>query len=64
MLGKAAHDFGLAVQSVYDERFDATSRDKRVPKGEEKTAAFTCRSDGGRPEDFYFALLPARRFCN
>lgn len=64
MLGKAAHDFGWTVHSVYDNRFDAMPLDKRAPKVTEKTAAFPCRTDGGRPEDFYFALLPARRFCN
>lgn len=64
VLGKATHDFGWTVHSVYDNRFDAMSRDTQIHKKGGKTATSSCRSYGGHAEDFYFALLPARRYCN
>lgn len=64
VLGKTTHDFGWNVHSVYDIRFDAMSHDTRIHKKVEERATSSCRSYGGHAEDFYFALLPARRYCN
>lgn len=64
ILGRAAHDFGWNVHSVYDARFEIMHQEKRVHNVDGKRAAFTSRNDGLKAEDFYFALLPARRFCN
>jgi hypothetical protein len=64
VLGRATRDFGWNVHSVYDTRFDVMPQEKRMHKTGEKTTTFRCGSDESRPEDFYFALLPARRYCN
>lgn len=64
VLGKVTDNLDWNVHSVYDTRFDAMLHDKRIHKAVEKTATSTCRSHGGQSEDFYFALLPARRYCN
>jgi hypothetical protein len=64
ILGKAAHDFGWNVHSVYDTRFDLMPQEKRIHKAAEKRAAFTCRNEEEHTDDFYFALFPARRYCN
>lgn len=64
VLGKATRDFGWNVDSVYDNRFDAMSNDTHIRRKIGKTATSSCRSYGGHAEDFYFALLPARRYCN
>lgn len=62
--GRVADDFGWNVHSVYDSRLEAMSSDMRTDRKPMKNASFICRSDGAHSKDFYFALLPARRYCN
>lgn len=64
VLGRAAQDFGWNVHLIYDTRFDVNSQEKRVHNSVEKVAQYSCRGHDRRDEDFYFSLLPARRFCN
>lgn len=64
VLGRTAYDFGWNIHSVYDTRFEILSQEKQIPVADEKTAAFACQNNDLKAEDFYFALLPARRFCN
>lgn len=64
VLGRMAHDFGWNVHLIYDNRFDVISKEKQIHKPVEKATQYSYRRDSHRDEDCYFALLPARRFCN
>ncbi|KAI3398898.1 hypothetical protein diail_8407 [Diaporthe ilicicola] len=64
LAGNVADEFGWNVKAVYDTRLDTMSHNKRIDKAIESSAAITRTSIGGQPKDFYFALLPARRYCN